>query len=91
LLQPFGEVAVSGSNEPASLFDRSIGNGNRVLADSSSAPQCPAYVVRHGQRDEERRKVMSSLDIQRWSNDFTALTKVISEGIEQFVLRFISS
>lgn len=34
---------------------------------------------------------MSSLDIQRWSNDFTALTKVISEGIEQLVLRFISS
>ena len=54
-------------------------------------PNVPHTLCSHGQRDEERRKVMSSLDIQRWSNDFTALTKVISEGIEQFVLRFISS
>jgi hypothetical protein len=54
-------------------------------------PNVPHTLCGHGQRDEERRKVMSSLDIQRWSNDFTALTKVISEGIEQFVLRFISS
>lgn len=91
--QPFGGIcSTSFAGTCVAVRPGACGNFSHVFAGrfqcATDASHTPCGVR---QLDVDRRKIMSSLDIQRWSNDFTALTKLISEGIEKFILQFLSS